>query len=1096
MIKIASRILLCFAAVMLLAPAAKAVMAHPHPVTITQPDGSSLTIRIHGDESFHYTTTVDGFLIEKDADGYFKYVDYNNKQLTAQVANNIDQRSSSEMQLLSQLSPAKRIVPQMVQARNITKKAPRVTTPTKLAATTQSRTKAEVSESQYLVILVGFSDRPFTFTQHDFDAWLNEEGYAVDGGTGSVKDYYRDNSMGQFIPNFTVLGPYTLPYPQLYYAGNDENTGEDANPRAMIVDACNIARQENPDIDFSIFDNDKDGYMDNVNIVYAGYSEASTGNPDDMWPHSWTLDEFSLTFDGTIIDAYGCSAEFVGASGEKMDGIGTFTHEFGHVLGLKDMYDTDEYTDGYGLDPGDYSLFASGSYNNESRTPPCLMAFERMQMGWCQPIELNEAADITLTPISENTAYYINAQPGRAEGTGHEWFLLENRQKKGWDAYLPAHGLLIYHYDYTDEMVEKYWSVNGPNNNSKHRCMYIKPADGIDDSNTRNGDTYPGRSGNTSFTDNSNPNALSWAGEKTETPITNIREENGNILFQVKGGVENISIIHTEKPYNVRDTSFDVAASLKKNTQSIIEMGFCWDTHQEPTLAHSPQCIAVTGDKISATITGLQPATRYYVRAYMLMQDKSITYGAAIPVKTECAVAEAPYIADFTAWTDGEPDCWQIIDNNSDGTTWVFDESTEGILYQFDYWNNADDWLISTRMVVPENGHLYFVRGVVEQTTVEKLDVYISTTSRNIEDFHLVKQFSFADNFGIQIPEEVDISDYAGQEVYIAFVCTSEKLQSNLWLWQIYLASKLDTPQFTKFLLEGNALELEWTPVKDAARYHLEFYEVTDQLNNVAVFLPTTEWERVEGKVELATGSINFTGDAVLETRSYPYGITDLLFMLYSSGPIGTTTFTVEATEDGSKWELIGPPSNISEANTAGYEMFLSEYLANKKYQKLRLTCQHGGRNIRIKYFTLGFNDGYVWELLSAGAVYENSISIRETTPDEFKSGKTYAACIYAGDGILYYDSSEPAFYRYDSAVHNAINDDITIYHNNGTIYVEGITNTSHILCTTPEGIILYNNQVQGGTTHSFDTAQYNGIVIITIENNNCYESYKLIVKQ
>ena len=138
------------------------------------------------------------------------------------------------------------------------------------------RASSETTESQYLVILVGFSDLPFTFTNNDFDRWLNEKGYSVDGGTGSVKDYYRDNSMGQFIPNFTVLGPYTLPYTQLYYAGNSEDTGEDANPRAMIVDACKIAKEQNPDIDFSIFDNDKDGYMDNVNVVYAGYSEAST----------------------------------------------------------------------------------------------------------------------------------------------------------------------------------------------------------------------------------------------------------------------------------------------------------------------------------------------------------------------------------------------------------------------------------------------------------------------------------------------------------------------------------------------------------------------------------------------------------------------------------------------------------------------------------------------------------------------------------------------------------------------------------------------------------------------------------------------------
>lgn len=1090
------RLLLCASLSLCLTQAAHAIMANPHPVTVTQPDGTELTIRLHGDESFHYTTTLDGFLIRQDKDGFYKYYDYSAQTLTKQVANNVELRSAAEIAIVSRMTPAKKLLPLMVQSREIIKKAPRTTTPRHTAHDGSSmRAAAQTTESQYLVILVGFKDCPFTFTNNDFDKWLNEKGYSVDGGTGSVKDYYRDNSMEQFVPHFTVLGPYTLPYGQLYYAGNSEETGEDSNPRAMIYDACNIAKSENPDIDFSIFDNDKDGYMDNVNIIYAGYSEASTGNPDDMWPHSWTLDEFAITVDGIVIDAYGCSAEFVGASGEKMDGIGTFTHEFGHVLGLKDMYDTDEYTDGYGLDPGDYSLFASGSYNNESRTPPYLMAFERMQMGWCSPIELNEAADIALSPIGENVAYYIDAQPMRASGTGHEWFVLENRQKEGWDAYLPAHGMLIYHYDYTDEMVEKYWSVNGPNNNSKHRCMYIKPADGIDDTNTRNGDTYPGRSGNTEFTDNSTPNALNWAGEMTNTPITNIREENGIIYFQVNGGIENISVIKTEKPRNVRDTSLEASATLVKNTQSIIEMGFCWDTDPTPSIDRSPQCIVVTADAVSATIKGLEPGTLYYIRAYMRLDDKTIVYGSSIPVKTECAVATAPYIADFTAWTDGEPDCWKIIDNNSDGTTWVFDKDTQGILYQFDYWNNADDWLISTRMLVPENGHLYFVRGVVEMAAVEKLDVYVSTHSREIEDFHLVKQFAFADNFGYQVPEEVDLSDYAGQEVYVAFVCTSEKLQSNLWLWQIYLTSKLETPQITKFELEGNALEVEWTPIENAARYHLEFYEVTDEINNVATFLPSSEWEHVQGSVELSAGSLFFTGDGVVESRAFPDGITDLIFMLSSSGPLGTSTLIVEGTEDGENWEQIGPAANITEYNAEGNEMFLSEYLAGRQFQKLRLTCRHGGRNIRIKYFTVGYNDGYIWELLSAGAVYDNKISIGETYHDEFKSGKTYAVNVYAGDGTLYFDASKPAFYCFNASVENISNENIRIGNSDNAIRITGITTATHITCTTPEGIILYSNSVDGGCDYTIDTKGYQGILIIRLDQNSESNTYKLIVK-
>lgn len=1083
---------LCFA------PMAYAIMANPNPITITQPDGSQLTIRLHGDESFHYTTTQDGYLIRKDVDGFFKYYDFENKKLTKQVATNADYRTAQEAQLLSTLAPAKKWHAQMVQEATITRKAPRVTAPkvTHHSNGAQRAAQEEVAESQYLVILVGFSDRDFTFTNHDFDIWLNEKGYSVNGGTGSVKDYYRDNSMGQFIPHFTVLGPYTLPYPQLYYAGNSEETGEDRNPRAMIVDACNIAKQNNPDLDFSIFDNNKDGYMDNVNVVYAGYSEASTGNGDDMWPHSWTLEEFSITIDNTIINAYGCSAEFVGASGEKMDGIGTFAHEFGHVLGLKDTYDTDQYTDGYGIDPGDYSMFASGSYNNESRTPPYLMTFERSQMGWCTPIELNEAADISLNSLGENVAYYINAQPNRAAGTGHEWFVLENRQKTGWDSHIPAHGLLIYHYDYTDEMVEQYWSYNAPNNNSRHRCIYIKPADGIDDSNTRNGDTYPGRSGNTQFTDFTTPNAINWAGEPTNTPITNIREEDGVIYFQVKGGIADLPIIRTESPRNVRDTSLEVAATIDKSNQAIIEMGFCWDTHQNPNIATSPQSVVATNNTINYTITGLNPGTLYYVRAFMRLEDNNTIYGAAIPVKTECALAEAPYIADFTSWSDGEPDCWKIVDNNGDGTTWIFDDTTQGLLYQFDYWNNADDWVISTRMLVPDNGHLYFVRGIVEQAAVEKLDVYVSTHSREIEDFHLVKQFSFADNFGYQVPEEVDLSAYAGQEVYIALVCTSEKLQSSLWLWQIYLASKLDTPQFTKFgLVNNNALEVEWTPVENAARYHLEFYEVTDEVYNTAMFFPPSEWEVVEGDVELSTGTAFFTGDGVLETRAFPDGITDLIFIITTSGPTGTTTLTVEGSEDGEYWEQIGPVANLNAYNPEGVEMMLSEYLTGRVYQKLRLTCHHGGRNIQVRYFTVGYNDGYVWELLTSGAVQENSIVINETFEGEFTTGKEYAVIVYSGDGILYFDASEPAFYSYSGSVEDILADNADIYADNGNIYLSGITTPTHILCTTPEGIVLYNQLIDRAASHVIDLNDYKGIVLVNMSRENESKTFKLIVK-
>lgn len=1088
-------VFLLLVCVWLLPSAVHAIKAKPGSIVVKQPDGTCLVIRVHGDESFHYTTTADGYLIRRGKDGFFRYVQRDaggGLRLSGQRVRDAHVRGADERAFVAKLRPVRgsdfeglrslssRRGPAQILGRSVV--APRLLR------------GGVAAESQYLVILVNFKDRAFTFGNDDFSRWLNEAGYAEHGGTGSVKDYYRDNSMGRFVPNFRVVGPFTLEHEQAYYAENDEDTGEDINPRAMVVEACRAARAAHPELDFAQFDNDGDGFMDNVNIVYAGYSEASTGDELDMWPHSWYLGADSINVDGVTLNNYSCSAELVGASGAEMDGIGTFAHEFGHILGLKDMYDTDEYVDGYGLDPGAFSLFASGSYNNNSRTPPCLMAFERMQMGWCSPQPLSGAEDVALQPLHANEARFINAQPHRPAGTGHEWFVLENRQQTGWDRYVPAHGLLIYHYDYTDEMVERYWSVNGPNNNARHRCMYIIPADGVDDINSRGADTYPGRTGNTAFTDSTTPGALNWAGYPTGTPITNIREEGGVVFFQVCGGVERLSVIRTLVPDGIRDTSMSVAAIVETAVQEVQEAGFCWAMGAEPTLSGDHVAVAMA-DTLRHRLTGLVPGCLYNVRAYMKMADGSVVYGAAIPVNTECALAEAPYVGDFSSWTDGQPDCWKIVDNNGDGTTWIFDENAGGMLYQFDYWNNADDWLISCRMKVPKNGALYFLRGVVDETTVENLDVYVSTRSRDIKDFHLVKRFSFADNFGQQVAEEVDLKEYAGQEVYVAFVCTSEKLQTNLWLWQVYLTEKLPTPEITRFEKQGDGLQVEWTPVENALKYYLEFAERTEEVFNNTVFIPESDFIVVDGDAKASTGIVDFWGDGYVQTRRYADGITNCMFILTSSGPLGTSVLTIEGTEDGTNWETVGPITKVSGYDAEGTEHYLTDYLTDKCYKQLRLTCQHGGRNIRVRYFTLSYNDGYVENILAAGTVNGTAINIEPTTQNEFEQGKTYVARVYAGDGYLFYDASAPAVLQTPlTRLEGVRNSSLRIAAEGGNITLSGLKGESHITCHTPAGTLLYRTITRGDAC-TFRTPGYSGVVIVSVKSDDGEYTFKHVVR-
>ena len=1012
--------------------AAWAIKANPKPITIKQPDGTTLVIRVHGDENFHYITTTDGFLIQRDKDGYFKYVQTDatqgTRRLTARRATNADKRSADDNSFVSTLRPIRREA-DAEWLKSLRGDIRPMTVDQTLPATVRSRKvnaqTGEAKESEYLVVLVKYADGEFHFTDSDFEAWLNEKGYSKNGGTGSVKDYYRDNSMGQFVPNFTVLGPYTLDHERTYYAADFGGTGNDVNPQALVIEAAQKAKADHPEIDFSKFDNDGDGYMDNINVIIGGYSQASSGDDKDMWPHSYRLKtddkDLSIEIDGIRVNNYSVSAELVGASGVAMDGIGTFTHEFGHILGLKDMYDTDDYDGGIGIDPGAYSLYASGSYNNNSRTPAALMTFERIQMGWLdksQLIKLDKPADVTLPLMTTNTAAYVDARPGLAEGEGYEWYVFENRQQTGWDSYIPYHGLLIYHLDYTQSMVNKYWSVNGPNNNARHRCMYIVPADGIDDTNTRKDDTYPGTTGTTEFTDYTN-----WLGDKVRTPITNIREEGGLIYMQVKGGVTEQSSILTQ-PIDFADitsNSVNVKAKLGKATQDISEMGFCWsDETEEPTLnpSDSKHKAVATANSIELNIDGLDEASLYYVRAYMTLADGSTVYGASLPVKTEHKTLQAPLSLTFDDTDfDGSLSYWRIVDENNDANTWAYDSSTQGMVYNADYWNEANDWLISEKMHVPERGGLYIMRGVMDPSYVEKLDVYVSTQSRNVSDFHLVKQFSLADQFGELAVDEVDLSDFAGKDVYVALVCSSERMQGSLWLWGIMLTQRLERPVITTFERQGDALHAEWNEVKNARKYYLEFYKETNEPNVTTKNLPESDITDAVGDVSLGTGTMRFTGSGTVQTIDYAGGISNIKYVLKSGGPRGTSTFGVEGSNDGVTWTRIGELLRISSVDADGTAVDLSAYMKNKSYQRLRMVCDFGGRLVNITNFSITYTDGVKLDTLAMGASGNNGtdtqITINATQPGEFNSGR-YRFMVTAGDGLLYYDTSEPAIYEAD----------------------------------------------------------------------------------
>ena len=304
-----------------------------------------------------------------------------------------------------------------------------------------------------LVILAEFPDMKFKSDhgQEKYYNILNTPGYtSAEGFNGSVADYFRDQSCGLFELQFDVVGPYTTKNKYSYYGENDAD-GLDKHPEDMIIEMCKAADDA---VNFADYDWDGDGEVDEVFVVYAGKGEADSNNKNTIWPHMWALTEAgkNLRLDGHRINVYACANEIM--SNGKLDGIGTFCHEFSHCLGLADLYDLN-YDGLFGMGPLD--VMDAGLYANDSYCPVGYSAFEKMSCGWQEPIVLSDE-DITvdsLKPMSMQGDFYIIYNDAHPD----EYYLIENRQNQGWDTYMPASGLMISHVDYDEDV----WYNNIPN---------------------------------------------------------------------------------------------------------------------------------------------------------------------------------------------------------------------------------------------------------------------------------------------------------------------------------------------------------------------------------------------------------------------------------------------------------------------------------------------------------------------------------------------------------------------------------------------------------------------------------------------------------
>ena len=485
--KVVTMMLLCG-----LSLAAYAVPAKRGWQTRTQADGTTIEVQQFGDEFYHYMLNRDGKQVREVNGMYVEVGDAPSKDVArARRAKGVARRQRKEVGTEPNLAP------------------------------------------KGVVILANFKDKSMqsSHTQAVFDELCNSLNCTVNDGYPSAGQYFADQSNGRYRPQFDVFGPVNLSRNVAYYGtdkpGQDE--GDDQHATDAVVEACILANEQFT-INWADYDSDSDGYVDFVYVIYAGKGQADGGTSETIWPHNWSVESarqsgyctYTATqckVGGKKLDNYAMSGEI---SGSSLGGIGTLCHEFGHVMGLPDLYDTD-YGTNYenNLTPNDWNIMDGGSYNGDGHCPPNYDPWEKDFFGWLTPINLgNTGQNVTLyaNGTENQQTYQINAS-GSYVGptTSGLRYYIENRQAVGWDEPLTGHGLLIWKVNFNASA----WENNAPNNsNTSGAPLYTVVSatgtkigwDGSTDNCPKN--TFPGSG-----------NKTSWTGVSGK-PLLNINESN------------------------------------------------------------------------------------------------------------------------------------------------------------------------------------------------------------------------------------------------------------------------------------------------------------------------------------------------------------------------------------------------------------------------------------------------------------------------------------------------------------------------------------------------------------------------------------------
>lgn len=605
----------------------------PEANTITQTDGSRITLVAYGNEQESYIETIEGYTVLVNGNGIFEYayIDANGNLSPSGIKATNSNTFAGKNSFSKHLRYSK--TQQAILAETFSQLTKLENTTLKKAGPQGFPTKGN---HKVCVLLIEYPDLRATVQKSIVENLFNQTNYNV---TGSFKDYYLRTSFGQLTLNSDVFGWYMADMNYINYGKGNENYS--SNTQDLVRDA--VVAADSAGVDFSIYDNDNDGEVDGLVLLHAGIGaeEQSAPNANNyIWSFRSTYWGGLTTDDGKSIGSFCFFPEKRYNNGSYSTvGIGVMTHEFGHILDLPDLYSTQSKGEG----AGSFTNMAGGPWLNGERTPCLFDAWSRMVMEWHTPtvIAKNGSYTIPKALADSNFSYRINTS------RNNEYFLLENRQLKGNDKYIPGKGLAIWHINTN---YAKLLSAGGGNNVNNDTARYgtgLMQADGLRQlergtNRGDGGDLFPGTANNKNFSNTTNPSSyLHPTSQGVRSPsnitITNITlNADSSITFNLgtkstasftsgptsgcmpyKVNFVNSSLFANKYKWNFGDSSAEVTDEnptyIYKKVGTFIAKLYVLDSANNPIDSTSTTYTIKDSPKASGTITRLSADSFYFV---------------------------------------------------------------------------------------------------------------------------------------------------------------------------------------------------------------------------------------------------------------------------------------------------------------------------------------------------------------------------------------------------------------------------------------------------------------------------------------------------